>query len=365
MGTFRYRAVTCVHQSVTGAWWGSPGAPYTDAYIVSAVQESQPGSISDTIIASVASPGEAKLRFWGEYFLDGDSVFTPYNDLPVGFTITEARVMYQGSNFPFIGNELFLQFGALEESPSIICYGESPTGRFNLGSYTHPLDVNGDPPSALHLHTDGFGLRVTAVSPGGLAFGLCWLEIEGEYEIADPRYWQTTPTGETKFGPLEPDNTIIPPPIYTNPATGEFLFGPFPGIPWIPWTPLEPIIFVGIPLITPTKIVPVLLPQPIPVPWVDIPPPPEIEFVPVLPHLPFPDEDDDPGPIITSNPVQTDNGFTINVGGAATFVFIEDPSGIYTLIPGQLHDTLYDRTGLTPLDVKIPNPFVETGFMGQ
>lgn len=55
----------------------------------------------------------------------------------------------------------------------------------------------------------------------------------------------------------------------------------------------------------------------------------------------------------------------IDLGDAATVVFIGDPSGIYTLMVGKTHDTIIDRiTGQSPdneLDLAIPRPFVRTG----
>ena len=55
----------------------------------------------------------------------------------------------------------------------------------------------------------------------------------------------------------------------------------------------------------------------------------------------------------------------IDFGGSAALVFIGDPSGIYTLIPGKTHDTLYERTDVDSVDVKIPDPYVKTAFLGE
>lgn len=55
-----------------------------------------------------------------------------------------------------------------------------------------------------------------------------------------------------------------------------------------------------------------------------------------------------------------------NLGGTSLddAVFMMNVSGIYTLVEGKLHDTLYERmTGITSHDVKIPDPFVKTGFI--
>lgn len=44
-------------------------------------------------------------------------------------------------------------------------------------------------------------------------------------------------------------------------------------------------------------------------------------------------------------------------------VALIDPSGIYTLVEGKTHDTLYERTTIDHQDVKIPDPFGKTGYV--
>lgn len=56
----------------------------------------------------------------------------------------------------------------------------------------------------------------------------------------------------------------------------------------------------------------------------------------------------------------------IDIGGAATIQFIGNPSGIYTLVPDSTHDTLLERIPTTTTqNVKIPNPKVRFGFVGD
>lgn len=55
--------------------------------------------------------------------------------------------------------------------------------------------------------------------------------------------------------------------------------------------------------------------------------------------------------------------FSGRVAAGVLTVLFADASGIYTLVPGKTTDTLYDRTGTTT-EVKIPNPFAKTGFIG-
>jgi hypothetical protein len=63
----------------------------------------------------------------------------------------------------------------------------------------------------------------------------------------------------------------------------------------------------------------------------------------------------------------------INVIGDGGLIFdgtpgttlLKDVSGIYTLTPGQRHDTFYDRqTGQTSVNVAIPDPTFKTGYVG-
>lgn len=59
---------------------------------------------------------------------------------------------------------------------------------------------------------------------------------------------------------------------------------------------------------------------------------------------------------------------SVSFGGAAFVVGIVNPSGIYTVVPGKTHDTLYERNGTTTattLNVMIPEPFVTLGYFGN
>lgn len=87
--------------------------------------------------------------------------------------------------------------------------------------------------------------------------------------------------------------------------------------------------------------------------------------VPVVPDILIPDPDETP--VLGPNGTFTGVGYGgFNLGGSSLddAVFIMNPSGIYTLEEGKLHDTLYERmTGITTQDVKIPDPFAKTGFV--
>ena len=58
-----------------------------------------------------------------------------------------------------------------------------------------------------------------------------------------------------------------------------------------------------------------------------------------------------------------EGGLVLN--GDAPLTLLKDVSGIYTLVPGKTSDTLIDRqTGATSAELKIPDPFAKTGFIG-
>lgn len=77
---------------------------------------------------------------------------------------------------------------------------------------------------------------------------------------------------------------------------------------------------------------------------------------PESPEIDF--EDDGPTPTLE----YTMSG-GLDLGGSPSIVFIVDPSGIYTLVKDKTNDTLYNRAGDTSVTVKIPDPFIKTGYL--
>lgn len=72
----------------------------------------------------------------------------------------------------------------------------------------------------------------------------------------------------------------------------------------------------------------------------------------------------DPVPPSTSPNILGNGGLVL--GGAAAFTIIKDASGVYTLVPGQAHDSLVDRNTAPSgtVNVKIPDPTWKTGYLG-
>ena len=55
---------------------------------------------------------------------------------------------------------------------------------------------------------------------------------------------------------------------------------------------------------------------------------------------------------------------SVDLGPLITIFFL-NATGIYTLVPGRTHDTIYNNDNPEEtIDVKIPNPFFKTGFIG-
>ena len=95
------------------------------------------------------------------------------------------------------------------------------------------------------------------------------------------------------------------------------------------------------------------------------PVPPEPTFPPIDPPAgPGPGPWPPPGGPGTPDDTGTDYEGYISFGGTATIAFVVDPSGMYTIVTNKRHDTLYERTDIDEQDVKIPNPFVITGYLG-
>lgn len=100
------------------------------------------------------------------------------------------------------------------------------------------------------------------------------------------------------------------------------------------------------------------------IPDIELPDPDEIpEEIPEEPVPPDPpNEDLAPGTLTGAGY----GGFNLGGSSLNDVVFMMNVSGIYTLVEGKTHDTLYERmTGITSQNVKIPDPFVKTGFIGE
>lgn len=404
MGTFRiYGATTIESKTGAWAWWNTngdlPNIIFTNPYILAALLGSNLPEPDDVLYLgmgrlTVEEPGgDGTIRFgWG---LD-DSIISlddeepiSFNNLPAGFT---------PDSFTF---SCFIQ--GLYTTDSIEIQLDSGTVLSSLITNDRQLKSISylTIPTMLNLILNGFGIKsIFADNESAWAAGDTFI-FEGTYTIVapegDPQDWYYDPTTETyqfSYNPCElimadcpwilASNAGVSRP-WKNPTTGVVTFAPTnPGTGWIPWIPsVIPPIFKLPVYITPDIIVPDLIDDFIPIQFIPLKGPSPVVFVPInfVPLPPFvstpfvptiftpmgfpePEVFDDGSFLIASNPaVDTDNGYTVFVGGSFIFVFIASPSGIYTLVKGKTNDTLYDHTSEDSIDVKIPNPFIVTGFL--
>jgi len=93
------------------------------------------------------------------------------------------------------------------------------------------------------------------------------------------------------------------------------------------------------------------------------------DFIPFNP-IPFePIIYNPPRPAITHIPITmvvqiVSTEFTGSVLLGTFEIMIADASGIYNITPNKTNDTLYSQNSLTIEEVKIPTPFIKTGFIG-
>lgn len=67
----------------------------------------------------------------------------------------------------------------------------------------------------------------------------------------------------------------------------------------------------------------------------------------------------------TSPDINITMDLAFSLDWVSTVVLIVEPSGIYTLVEGKTHDTLYTHGSPATVDVEIPRPFAKTAFIGD
>lgn len=260
-----------------------------------------------------------------------------------------------------------------------------------VGHAVSEVDFGSDLATDVSVFSDSTLTCKTPAHAAGLVDVTVWLDIVAATKVNAFLYesfsWYVNPDNKYSYTDTpSPYDILLPTSTaglpYYNPNTGDVLLSiTNPGIPWIIWIPEIPFINILIGYITPNLIYPTFIqtqdinfnpinfnpinfnPEPPPdiIPFTPVPPPTNIIWVPIGTEI-LPEEIDPPT-IINLPSQPTDNGYSFDVGGSAILQFIGSPSGIYTLIPGKTNDTLYDRTGVQSIDVKIPNPHVVTGFI--
>lgn len=308
MGTYKLKITSVASKS--GAWTVSPGGATNNAALIAAITVAGGSSI-------FVNGGDGLIRWGTEFFLDGSVTPTGINSLPSGFHITTAiMTLTTGVDLSAAGqnlNTVEMQY-AIPEVRNIS--GLAPNSGFDY-LFGHPT-VAGGPPSALHMFSDGCGINFVR-NPADGTPGFLFMEIDGEYEI-QAFSWTIDTTS-----PVEVGQEIS---ISGTDGLDEVSRV---CIQYLTGSVLHSICINNFNVQTPT-------------------------------HLTFNLPSGLNATTIYIVPV-TFSGSAVLLG-SLTLLF-EDTTGIYTFVNNKSNDTLYDgaRDGTTN-DVKIPDPFAKTGFIG-
>lgn len=282
-------------------------------------------------------------------YLDGSLIPITFAGLPAGFKALTASVIavVPQNNQPAFGigfSRFFIQQDNANNGP----VNTVP------GTLSYPYVFPGDPfnPTISQIYTNGCGFKV--ICSVGTVFdsvsgGVTELYVNGTYEIEQFQFQLPVITSTDEL--VEEGSPIV---IASVPLLPE------PPPPDPPTDDPEVINLLGVTAINlnflcagvPTTVV---IPSSLFTVWTWY----DIEFL--LPNL-------------VCNPSVIDIEL---VGDGTQFsgtvplrsiltIFFTDGTGIYTLVPGKTDDTLYvqDYTPVTTVDVKIPDPFIKTGFIG-
>lgn len=300
MGTYLLRP-TAVSQK-DGIWTTSPGGLTTDAALQAAIFSSGGVIIFDN---DATAPLDDSIRFNLGYYLDGSGVETPFNSLPAGFFPTSALLKVLTGVFD-VGCTGKLQFDAATESPAFSSSGTQ--------LYAYPGSLG-----ALDLISNGAGIRFIRAGGGGAgSASFDFLRIDGDYSI-DTFQYTLSPTGTVAVGD---EITVTSDPNSPNPLDLT-----------------EMTVKVNGKEVTPTVQTVNLLIFIIP-PWVDGDFP--VEFI------------------------GDGTQFSGSILAATLTVLFTDASGVYVITPGKTNDTVYNNSPVNDdtIDIKFPNPFIKTAYIG-
>lgn len=360
--------------SATPGWYGSGlGGGSTDEILLYSM-----GNVSINYIATKnTGVVSAEIIFGFDtsdeiFLLDGSIIPISFNDLPAGFTITDASlfiangsnqtgsVAFQLSGFPKITNIY---------PPGTVVFSQDigPITNFSFIFLQVTLQVLMD---TTYVGVSDF---ISLADFFGWGFG-------GNYIIQSFSFTSTidTPAVNT-IGPnnkikitsthdINPSIALDLSHIVTNgidKATGSYnqlndtgISGV--GLTWVNLAGVTQYYYIPLRYLDPDKLIPEEF-IPITPTLLEFEIPPELALLiwqdPTIPGWP----DIPVTPIVYGDGTQ----FSGWVGLTSMTITLVNASGIYRLVKNKTNDTLYDN--LNPpatVDVKIPNPFVKTGFIG-
>lgn len=329
MGTFRLNPNTVV--SFDGVSQAAPFGWCFSNLVLPATSVTDGLAVDDNtaftyVLDAPHAATNAHIRFnidATKIFLDGSSTPTDINDLPAGFTPLTLVLKKGNADLINAGDFIFVSFDALTESDG------SETQALSFDYPTTPV------PTIQNIIINGFGWRCAFVidSTSELAADASAFFLEGTY-VANSFHWTLqTPTTPLKSG----DTVIVSVPSGdpealdpTKIQTASFSYRLIPG---------GPITTVNIPSTD----------------WSLV----NTEFF----DFTLPDISGDKPTVLEF--FITSTQFTGSVSlGRLTTIYFQNAPGIYKIVSGKTNDTLYDVINGGTIDVKIPNPFAKTGFVG-
>lgn len=276
---------------------------------------SAPSSFNDTV----------RLQANGAcIYLDGSATPVGINELAAGFTPTSASVKISQK----VSNPIEYQMTNGGNADFYLQQGVGVDGPVNTNEFDYTM-----PKTMLAIVNDGMGLRVSVSTLTGQSqvYELYGLYIEGTYELQQFQFNIEPPEEPIEAGTIitvtSPDEvdainfeevTLVTAEYYNE--EGELVVFEIEPEWWIEWSihfflyEMPPALFDDLPE------------------W--------IEF----------------------KIYSTQFSGYVTLGKFITIYFLNAP-GIYRLVPGKTNDTLYDRHGGI-IEVKIPNPFAKTGYIG-
>lgn len=352
-GTFVIRPTSLVSggvpyalgSDITIPWLGyvqftaGPLAPIIDVLRQTGPTDSIAATIFRTGAGSDTFLDTLRLAFTGaSFYLDGSPTPIAFASLPSGFTPTAAAVKIGPSITPDNADDLYnLQQGVGVNGPDL--------------TPTFDYDFSGIPPSALDIYVGGIGLKVflsvTQAQGNFTEIGpLFDLRVEGTYEINDYSWDLEVPDDPVDTGTKirvtsNSDDPTDPRVLDVDQITTITVTYKDSSDVW------QEITVTNITLvyrrITISNIVNIL------------------EFT--IPDILSIDPGDPPKTLLIRI-TSTQFSGSVVLGKLITIYFVDAP-GIYRLVPSKHTDTLYDIENGGTVDVKIPNPFAKTGFVGN
>lgn len=362
MGTFKFKPFAVFTRDNGSENWGQQAVAYpaSDAQCVAGANNTN--GAAELYHGNTTAASTGKLVFLGRWYLDGSSTPLDINSLPNGFIVNSATFTIKGGNqwIARPGDHYYVTFANRVEE-------EIP----HAASSTYTVIISPVPSS---LAVDALlVLRLDKTAVDGNQ-GFYNLIIDGTYSLWSFTYAIDTPTVNT-IGPSNKVRLTSTYPaanalnlngIVTNGIDNNGNYNALSdtgiagiGLTWINLAGVTkyyfiPIRYIGIDAVKAgfDPITPVLL---------------EFEIPPALALLIWQDPTIPGWPNVLVTPYIYGDGTQFSGWVALTplTLTLVDASGVYKLVKDKTNDTLYNQIApISTSNVKIPNPFIKTGFIG-